>query len=755
MTGYAHVTGRVIAPVAQGGQLPEAMSGTVQFVPEFKVVPTDDALVLPGRVSVDVDAEGNLEWMGADGVDLFSPSDDDQYQWTWRVESKLKYGGSPVPLKPYSIKLYAGETVELQDLSPLPGVDAITPDGVLTKLGKRVEANESAIEKRVTEDTVRSLDADVLASAKSYSDTAVELAAKVQGYIPAQSDLDTYKDTGDWLIQSATTAPTMAHWPSGAPASTAQLTVRVNAQNYGFQWLSVAGRDPQVWMRGMTSVGTLAWDDWVRVGAPAGTTGAYEHGDLPKGTDLDTIHESGHYAIRTNSLAASMINWPPYLEGWPGHLEVLGASNKMTVQRATGYSSRQSIWVRAVSSVTSGKWSEWSKVWPLEGTDPVPSGEPADRVLIQGASVHEDAKSRYFARRGGAFGTGGKPAVALRFDHHWDSFYATVLPLLKERGLPWAQVMNPDTVNNGKDDNVSVADMYQAMRDTGGEVWNHGGDHKDASTDTTIKDQIVGAKTRLETMFPALPVECWAPPGLGDGGYDGASPFKTVAQNSQTYAGQLITGHHAVVAGYAPGLYRNLRRDMQIGAPHYTMDKLTDKSTVVAALDAIQTETAGLALMGHPNYVGQDGYISVQTLTDILDEVAKRRDAGEIEVVSYSSLWMADQGETYRHDIIPPATEGTITATAPLSSRWSANRREHLLGASRELVAMVSGSAGTTVTLAATGSTLDASRSFVLTGDPQRLGLVFTPPLDHTGWLTVSVSADQDVTVSSMRCPVL
>lgn len=95
----------------------------------------------------------------------------------------------------------------------------------------------------------------------------------------------------------------------------------------------------------------------------------YDLGDIDLDANLNDLHDTKHYAVRTATLANTLTNWPPFLDGWPGHLEVLGASNGMTVQRATGYGSRFSLWMRAVQSVNDGVWTDWSQIWPATGGD--------------------------------------------------------------------------------------------------------------------------------------------------------------------------------------------------------------------------------------------------------------------------------------------------------------------------------------------------------------------------------------------------
>src|SRR5699024_9441502 len=148
------------------------------------------------------------------------------------------------------------------------------------------------------------------------------------------------------------------------------------------------------------------------------------------------------------------------------------------------------------------------------------------------------------------------------------------------------------------------------------------------------------ALAQMAASLPRLAVEGWAPPGLSDGEYMGAAPFKTVEQNTSTYTGQLIMRNHAFVAGYADGVYRTLDPSIfPIGAPHVTLDR-ANPGQVGRIIDALGSD--GVAFMLHPTYLDQPDYISLADFTAILDDIVARRDAGELRVLTYSGLWLAD-----------------------------------------------------------------------------------------------------------------
>lgn len=318
-----------------------------------------------------------------------------------------------------------------------------------------------------------------------------------------------------------------------------------------------------------------------------------------------------------------------------------------------------------------------------------------------------DLVGRFLMRRGGRIGTGGVGVVALRFDHHLNDFQSKVLPLLRQYHLPWAQVVNPDRVGVYPTDSaVSWSQLQDMALQHGGEVWNHGADHGDASTKAALRVQIVESLDDLRTNLPELAVEGWAPPGLAAGGYMGAAPFQTTDQNTGTYAGRLIMGYHAAVAGYADGLYRVLDGvSMPIGAPHVTIDAQTP-SSVAAYLNAAEGLDAGIALMLHPNLLDQGGQITTSQFGEVLADIAARRAAGTLRVLSYSGLWCADATTSYRHDLAPKAARTAAAVRGPgesYTTTVAASRALAQLGATKELVVKVTTAGAGTVSLAVTG----------------------------------------------------
>ena len=267
-------------------------------------------------------------------------------------------------------------------------------------------------------------------------------------------------------------------------------------------------------------------------------------------------------------------------------------------------------------------------------------------------------------------------------------------------------------------------------------MWNHGGNHGDARYPGEAVREIPDALTALQAGVPRLAVEGWAPPGLAAGAYMGASPFKTPEQNTGTYTGQLILRNHAFVAGYAEGVYRTLDPSIQqIGAPHITIDSAS-QSSITAALNSLGSD--GVALMLHPNYLDQPGYMTTATFTAILDDIVARRDAGTLKVLSYSGLWLADAASNRRDDLMAGKA---VVQTGTWTGTWGTYRRENRLGSVREASAIVDGGSSVTFTLAIGAESWTRTRPVPAGTGWRRVVAPFTIPVDASGTVTLTINS--------------
>lgn len=339
-------------------------------------------------------------------------------------------------------------------------------------------------------------------------------------------------------------------------------------------------------------------------------------------------------------------------------------------------------------------------------------------------------------RRGGVIGTGGKAAVALRFDHHTGPFEAKILPVLKKLRLPWGQMLNAGNIGKG-DDTMSTATFFNEACYGGGEVWNHSLTHSNITTEAEADREVTQGLTDLRAAFPHLWIDGWAGPGqpqlMGMEGSDTPEKFWG------TYPGQLVVQQHAFVRGYYPGIYTPLTGRYLVGGLHTTMDTSTPEYMDGIIRGAVASRS-GVTLMLHPNYLDTTGYLTTAQLEEILTNVANRRDAGELEVLSPTGILMADANRPRQSMSIkaaPASMSGTLTELI-------ANRAFlQTLGVPHECQTWFTASASGTVTLSvkvAINETEFFTRSHsvpVAAGQKVRLGVVFVP---HRRTTSVTVS---------------
>lgn len=368
----------------------------------------------------------------------------------------------------------------------------------------------------------------------------------------------------------------------------------------------------------------------------------------------------------------------------------------------------------ARNGVFSGGWGE--------------AGAPKD-AADKGAARHSILLSEARRRRGGKIGTAGRGVVSIRFDHHLDPFKQHILPLLKKYSLPWSQVMNSNSPFS--DDTMPWSELQSTCINDGGEVWNHGGNHGDASSPNALRREIVTALKNLQSNLPELAIEGWAPPGVA-GGYGGITDMRTV-DTTDTLAGRMMLANHAFLSGYMGSHYRPLGGEPPIGHSHYTMDN-AQVHHWANAVDKAATTGSAIAFMLHPSAI-PDG----QTTTAILDaafaNIAARRDAGEIVVLSPSGSLIADAGSSFRRNLLG---KSTFTAGESLVLNLDSAGGAYPLDFRGALHELTVGGPGT-ITVTSDLGGLNASYSSA-EEKPQRL--IFNVPLSATK-LTITSSRAQ------------
>lgn len=334
-------------------------------------------------------------------------------------------------------------------------------------------------------------------------------------------------------------------------------------------------------------------------------------------------------------------------------------------------------------------------------------------------------------RRSSKIGTGGKAAIALRFDHHFAQFNSKIMPLLRQHKLPWGQMVNIGRFGTGND-TLTPAQVASLCYTSGGELWNHGWSHSNITNKPEADREVTQGLSALKAAFPGLYIDGWAGPGQPD--LMGMEGSDTPEKFYGTYPGQLVLQQHAFVRGYYPGIYQRMGLPNLIGAPHTTIDTL-DFAYVSGLVRGAQASTAGLTLMLHPNYLDTPGYMTTAQLSQILAFIATERDAGELVVLSPTGILLADSSTSDRWNLVTSGAAGTLAGTWTQSITGRSAQGQY--GVPHEAAVTVkansAGSATLRVQVTHPGGVIDQSHALTLTvGQVATLRVPITPPLGTT-----------------------
>lgn len=564
-------------------------------------------------------------------------------------------------------------------------------------------------------------------STEAYTDTAAAAATPWKGAMPNGSDLFTLS-RGIYTITSNANAETMINLPEARPG-----LVTIDHTPAGiYKEIKFVPYARTYVYRTSTSATSGAVFPWSKSG--------YEQGAIPAGSDIFTL-PAGVHVVGSNADAGTMVNLPEARAG----VVFVGGSTGVGMKQIEFWPYDKGYRYTTVNVASNGSTMRpWDKEYPNTG---IPN------VALRRALLTDAARRR----RGGAIGTDGKAAIALRFDHWLTDFKAKVMPLLEQYSLPASQAIIPSLV--GQTGNaMSYAELQTWCLTGGGELFNHGlGNHVATNVESEYEAQILTGLANLQAGTPRIAIEGWNPPGVAAGSWGGFAPMETPAQY-ETIAGQLVLKNHAIVSGYIGNVYRDLDGSNPIGADHSTIDSSTAGQAKVTIDRMVKTGMGGV-LMLHPNMLDQAGRITTAALGEVLAYIAQLRDEGKLEVLSQSGLHFADAGSARRSNWVwngrfdtnladwvgtgyTRVVEGEVTfarATAAASTLVQTGIVPDIgLGSQRELVYRVRATTGATVRLKA-GLT---SKDVVLSASPdwQIVRAFTTIPLDHVlPWIDIEV----------------
>lgn len=441
---------------------------------------------------------------------------------------------------------------------------------------------------------------------------------------------------------------------------------------------------------------------------------------IAPGTDWNTLRAEGEW--RRSRVSHTDPNAP---FGGAANLIVFnpGHASNLVTQLASAISAG-GLWYRTESLSGFTPWVRLDKPVGAASENPNPG------AIAEGAARREFLLSDLRDRKGGTIGTGGKAAIAWRFDHHTDQFNRLVLPLLTQHGMPWAQALNSRTQGVGNN-TMTWEQMQDAAIRTGGEVFNHGATHTDAQDQSAFQREIIDGRNELRSHLPLLPIDGWMQPGTG-GSFGGLQPFATEA-NWTTEAGRTILAQHAIVYGYKPGMMKALDGQPSIGQQHLSMDLKTFEE-IKTEIDRAVATRSGLVLMCHPNYLDEqiaDTQLTLDVFTQVVEYVAALRAAGDLEVVSASGLQVCDVTHSYRRELVAL----DLTGSNALSGQRLKTGNTFAADGPHEVHAELTGTGDVLIEVYTADNALNVSKTVTLSGS----ATVWWPITIPTGASAVSV----------------
>lgn len=465
------------------------------------------------------------------------------------------------------------------------------------------------------------------------------------------------------------------------------------------------------------------WSEWV-ANKPLGFAQT-----TTRGTDANTLTDPTQSGIYPKHLPDWITNTPD--ENGTLLVHYLAGNNSAVVQQVF-FGLSGAVYTRLYDTNTGTGWGAWK----------IHSGSGGVAPSASSTIAYED-----MLRTKGRIGTNGKPVVCLRFDHNLAPFDQKVKPILKRLGLPatmacFVNMMSPqpgytNDVSSGK----TWADVEANFHD-GIEVFSQSFSHQDADTPEAIRREVVDSRRALETAMPQLKVFGWTQPGTANG-YDGW--WDKEARIASTYndnvAGQLVASTYGCFNIHEDGGYFAQGSRFQ---NFDGIDKKTSAAYVDSMIDRLIAVGGVYTIMLHSHRLDEPGWITSQVLEEMLEIIARRRDAGEIEVLTMSGAALADPGSAWRASLTPPIEKWARNGDE-LSTTVRMDSASYAGGAVRQL--RVRASVGGTVTMRVrdTGdSGLDTSRSVSVSG-----------PADLVMPVGVPVAASSlEVSVTAVDCEV-
>lgn len=305
---------------------------------------------------------------------------------------------------------------------------------------------------------------------------------------------------------------------------------------------------------------------------------------------------------------------------------------------------------------------------------------PLAVALATKAPVDLAAQSALMTQRertakGGRVGVGDKAVVVFRWDDWQNRLKTDVWPLFFARGLPAGHVLISRFQTAQPWGNATTWDDIRDWTRSGIEIWCHGTDHKDPTPDgdAGIYREIVTAKHEIEAQ--GVKVMGFAPPGTTP--VTEEQPFGTLWNSPEaynTYTGRLIQTHYGISDGYMPGTkWRSMPYGFHHGIAASTITITEGGTTLQQAKDAVDQAIrlkVAITVFGHAGNIDAPGNMTLAQITEFLDYIYAKREAGDLDVLTPSAAFFATPDTENRVELYRGGDFDNVTAGDPDWTGW-------------------------------------------------------------------------------------
>lgn len=551
--------------------------------------------------------------------------------------------------------------------------------------------------KALSLNTSRAITAEGARAVETAAKNTADVATLRRGVIPNGTDLNALSgvaNAGIWSVNTPAAVATMLNAPTITGNLPYSLEVRAQSNGITTQILIPYSSGFNIWARAAANTSGTAWGAWKKVVFDDGSLLSLKP-SLAVGADLNAVTSSGDYPAASATISGSLLNAPTPN---PGIYRIRTTTNGIVSQEFHEYGTGKRF-SRITQSIQGNAFTPWDQEHSVR--HPSAGGPNATRSEL--ALRSRTLRDAFITSRGGSIGTAGRPVVSIKYDHDLNALFETVVPLHDTHNIPGSvSVMGgmfTDANGVARNDKHTWADVQALALNKGWEVLNHFWSHRDVQTDADLFHEIVDPLAVYREQMPKVAVVGATLPGPAPlpgytTQYGGFGNGATVEAWADTYAGQLLQGHHGYAMGYMPGRYRSLDGQPTVGLGHHTLDSMTDAATAIQLIESAKSFGAGISFMVHPSLIGTEGKITAAVLNELLAYMASERDAGRIEVMTASGLTLADIRHGSRFNLLPNGDFRTgLTGWSGVTG-WSAENGKATANVSAGVMSLTQSIAG-------------------------------------------------------------